>query len=300
MSSGCRVLYRSTNYLYNGLNLLEEVDNSGNVLAKYTQDTGIDQPLSEVRSGATSYYEQDALGSVTSLSNGSGALVNTYSYDSFGKLTTSTGTITNPFQYTGREFDFETGLYFYRARYYDSTAGRFESEDPISFRGGTDFYKYAENNPINLIDPLGLFGKPNMGDTQWRQCTRSEVAFCIESCANQGKRYESCAVGQTYRIRKLGRGPAWYDYVGDPSCSCEEPEDPSNQCKELQPDKEPLQDTTPDYTCRLGERFDCVPQPGSHPGTPWIPGVNPLIPGYGGGEQPVTSPGGFREPIFEF
>src|ERR1700756_551446 len=69
---------RTANYLYDGNNLLEEVDNSGNVLARYTQSGLIDEPLSELRSGTTSYYEQDGLDTVTSLSNGAGALANTY------------------------------------------------------------------------------------------------------------------------------------------------------------------------------------------------------------------------------
>src|SRR5271154_3565860 len=86
----------------------------------------------------TSYYEQDGLGSVTSLSNGSGALAKTYTFDSYGKLTASTGTLTNPFQFTGREINPETQLYFYRSRYYDNSAGRFIPEDPTGFDGGND------------------------------------------------------------------------------------------------------------------------------------------------------------------
>jgi RHS repeat-associated protein len=88
--------------------------------------------------------------------NSSGTLANTYTYDSFGNLTTSTGTVSNPFQFTGREFDPETGLYYYRARYYDPTTGRFLSEDPLEFGGELNFYRYAQNNPVLLIDPLGL------------------------------------------------------------------------------------------------------------------------------------------------
>src|SRR5207249_6441384 len=119
----------TTNYLYDGANVLEEVDNSGNVLARYTQGKGIDEPLAESRSATTSYYQADGLGSITSLSNSAGALANTYTYDSFGKLTASTGTIVNPFRYTGRESDNESGLYYYRARYYDQNVGRFIGED---------------------------------------------------------------------------------------------------------------------------------------------------------------------------
>ncbi|MGA8762835.1 MAG: RHS repeat-associated core domain-containing protein, partial [Candidatus Sulfotelmatobacter sp.] len=146
----------TTNYLYDGKNLSEELDNAGNVLARYTQDLGVDRPLAMLRSGATSYYQPDGLGSITSLSNSAGALANTYTYDSFGKLATSTGTLTNPFQYTGREFDPETGIYEYRHRYYDQNVGRFLSEDPVRSPIQTDRYKYVRNSPLNRVDSSGL------------------------------------------------------------------------------------------------------------------------------------------------
>lgn len=149
-----------TNYLYDGANSIEEVDNGGSVLARYTQDQAIDQPLSELRSGAISNYEFDGIGSVTSLSSSNGALASTYTFDSFGKLTASTGTLTNPFQYTGRDFDSETGLFYYRARYYDPLGGRFISEDPIGLSGGINEYAYVRNDPTRLVDPFGLDGGP--------------------------------------------------------------------------------------------------------------------------------------------
>jgi RHS repeat-associated protein len=77
-------------------------------------------------------------------------------YGSFGNLTASTGTLTNSFRYTAREFDGESGFHYYRARYYDSTTGRFISEDPLRFFSDIDFYRYVLNNPTNFIDPLGL------------------------------------------------------------------------------------------------------------------------------------------------
>src|ERR1700679_46801 len=83
----------TTNFLYDGMdrnaNVIEEVDNAGNVLARFTQSLDIDQPLAEYRSGTTSYYEQDGINSVTSLSNSAAALASTYTYDAFGKLTAS-------------------------------------------------------------------------------------------------------------------------------------------------------------------------------------------------------------------
>jgi RHS repeat-associated protein len=146
----------TTNYVYNGDDTVEETDQNGNLVAKHARTMNIDEPLAESRSGTTGYYEQDGLGSVTSLTTGAGAVANTYMFDSFGKTTNSTGTLTNPFRYTGREFDSETNLYYYRARYYDPSAGRFASEDPMRFKVGVNFYRYVKNNTANLTDPYGL------------------------------------------------------------------------------------------------------------------------------------------------
>ncbi len=151
-----------TNYLYDGATSLEEVDNGGTAVGLYTQGPSIDEPLSELRSGTASYYHADALGTVTSLANSSGSVVNAYAYDSFGQLTASTGSISNTFKFTARDSDVETGLYFYRARYYLPSAGRFISEDPIGFNSGDiNFYPYSVNNPVDLFDPSGLTWESN-------------------------------------------------------------------------------------------------------------------------------------------
>ena len=92
-------------FLYSGTNLLETVNGSGSEVASYAQTRNIDELLAELRASTADYYEADALGSITSLSNSSGTLANTYTYDSFGNLTASTGALRNYFQYTGREFD---------------------------------------------------------------------------------------------------------------------------------------------------------------------------------------------------
>ena len=134
---------------------MEETNSAGTAVARYSQTQNIDEPLAMLRSSATSYYHADGLGSVTSLSNAAGSIANTYTYDSFGKLTGSSGSLVNPFQYTARESDSETGLYYYRARYYDPTTGRFLTEDPIRFGGGINFYDYVANGPVLFVDPLG-------------------------------------------------------------------------------------------------------------------------------------------------
>jgi RHS repeat-associated protein len=143
-------------YVYDGPNLIEEVNSSGAVVARYSQTLNIDDTLAMLRGGATSYYHADALGSMTSLSNAGGVLAQTYTYDSFGKLTASAGTLVNPFRYTAREFDSETGLYFYRARQYDAGNGRFLSEDLRRFGSDTNFYAYVFNSSVNYVDPYGL------------------------------------------------------------------------------------------------------------------------------------------------
>jgi len=145
----------STIYLYDGANVVAEYNSAGAVVASYAQGAGIDEPLAMRRGGYTAYYHADGLGSVTSLSGSTGQPVATYVYDSFGNTTPTEG-IFNPYRYTAREQDSETGLYYYRARYYDPTIGRFLSEDPIGFGGGINRYSYVENSPTGSLDPLGL------------------------------------------------------------------------------------------------------------------------------------------------
>jgi RHS repeat-associated protein len=156
-----RRIYKSSSsgtsiYAYDHDNLIEEVNASGGAVARYSHTDGTDEPVAMLRSSSTSYYQADSLGTITSLSNASGTLVQTYVYDSFGQQAASSGSLTNPFRFTGREFDVETGLYYYRERYMDASTGRFISEDPIRFSGGANFYTYVGNEPTSWIDPLGL------------------------------------------------------------------------------------------------------------------------------------------------
>jgi RHS repeat-associated protein len=146
----------TTNYLYDSVNAIEEVDAAGSLLARYAQGKGIDEPLAQLRSGASALYEQDGVGSVTSLSSPAGALSNSYTYDAFGNTTALSGSFVNAYRYAARDYDPETGLQYSRARYYDPQVGRFISEDPTRFVSGVNFYGYTQNNPINRTDPLGL------------------------------------------------------------------------------------------------------------------------------------------------
>lgn len=93
-------------------------------------------------------------------------VVRTYDYTAFGTIDSQTGTLVNPFTYTAREYDDDNGLYYYRARFYDSSTGRFLGRDPQFTGGGISliyglsetgksWYPYVSNNPLNLLDPLG-------------------------------------------------------------------------------------------------------------------------------------------------
>ena len=135
-------------------NMQAEFAGSGTQTASYVFGQGFDSPLKMNRAGASSYYQQDALGSVKSLSSGSGLASQRYSYGSFGQPLTGSDTSGNPFTFTGRELDGATGDYHYRARSYDAGVGRFTGEDPVPSVNG---YGAFDQNPVSLVDPTGLF-----------------------------------------------------------------------------------------------------------------------------------------------
>jgi RHS repeat-associated protein len=93
---------------------------------------------------------------VIALSDVNSVIVERYSYDVFGQ-SSNTSDVNNPYLFTGRRYDDETGLYYYRARYYDYATGRFMQTDPVGYSAGLNLYAYCGNNPGNFVDPLGLF-----------------------------------------------------------------------------------------------------------------------------------------------
>jgi RHS repeat-associated protein len=145
-----------TKYLYDQEDILLELDETDTILARYTHGPGIDEPLSLDKDAQSYYYIADGLGSIVKLMDTAGTVVNNYTYDAFGNIVEKTEGVANPYTYTAREYDAESGLYYYRFRYYDAKIGRFLSEDPIGFWAGVNFYVYVGNNPINWIDPFGF------------------------------------------------------------------------------------------------------------------------------------------------
>ena len=147
----------ATNFVYDGQDVIRDLNSDGSTV-NYLNGLGTDNKLrltdSRLATGAL-HFLQDQLGSTTGLTNSLGAAVAQISYDSFGNPTA--GTTLTRYTYTGREFDADTGLYYYRARWYDPKVGRFISEDPIGFGGGINQFSYVENNPMNGRDPQGLY-----------------------------------------------------------------------------------------------------------------------------------------------
>lgn len=191
----------TTDFSLDGMHEIEERDGANGLLRQYVYGLKVDEPLVLDRnldgdSSATGegdqrlFYHQNSLGSVYGLSNGAGALVEAYQYEAFGLHVVfgtgpdgwidfglddvaspdGTSAFDNPFLYTGRRLDPETGLYHYRNRYYSPGQGRFLSRDPI----GAGTYTYAEGAPLDWTDPSGLQGSRD------ECCTCPDGSPCLD------------------------------------------------------------------------------------------------------------------------
>ena len=147
----------TTNYLYDGANILQEL--SGTTPTANLLSGGIDEVFTRTDSNGTANFLTDALGSAINLTDSSANSLVQYGFEPFGNTFVTSGSSANPFQYTGREND-GTGLYFNRARYFNPTLQRFISEDPRANASDIDFYAYAANDPVLLRDPSGLNPSP--------------------------------------------------------------------------------------------------------------------------------------------
>ena len=138
--------------LYDGDQLLAETDAAGALTATYVYGPGIDEPLQMTRGSVTTFYHPDGLGSIVALTNATGAVIERTRYDAFG-APDHASTLGNRFLFTGREYDQDTGLYFYRARSYDPRLGRFLSRDPWTW-GPEDARVFAARNAENHLQWL--------------------------------------------------------------------------------------------------------------------------------------------------
>jgi RHS repeat-associated protein len=155
----------TTYYYYDGVRCIEERNSEDGVIATYVFGNGIDEVLTMERNSETYYFHENSLGSIYAVTTGTGTIAERYTYDAYGNpiFLDGSGTpitnslIANRLLFTGREFDTETGLYYYRARYYSAELGRFLQRDPEEADDLFSLYAYCLNNPINRTDPTGLF-----------------------------------------------------------------------------------------------------------------------------------------------
>jgi len=148
-------------YIYDGLDLIAELDKDGNPVASYTHGPGIDDPINVRLGGETGddfFYHKNHQGSITEITDINGNIAKMYKYDAFGRKYFESGpSLVDEFAYTARQLHDRTGLMYYRNRFYYPQLGRFMTQDPIGILGGTNLYAYVGNSPVNFIDPLGLW-----------------------------------------------------------------------------------------------------------------------------------------------
>jgi RHS repeat-associated protein len=132
-------------------------DGQGVQKSRYLYGTQVDQVLAEESGTQVRWFLADHQGTIKDVVDNAGTVIDHITYDSFGRIVGQTNPIDLRFAYTGREWDGETGQYYYRARYYDPADGRFISEDPVGFIGGdSNLSRYVGNSPTNFIDPSDL------------------------------------------------------------------------------------------------------------------------------------------------
>ncbi|MCU7862199.1 MAG: hypothetical protein KZQ86_20770, partial [Candidatus Thiodiazotropha sp. (ex Lucinoma kastoroae)] len=183
------------------------IEDNGTGTVSYTYG---DDLISQTRSGATSFYHYDGLGSTRSLTNSLGNLTDTYDYGAFGEILNQTGSTENEYLFAGEQFDSSLDQYYLRARYYDPSQGRFTQQDtwmgnnydPITLHK----YLYANADPGNMVDPSGNFSLGSMGATinvLGRLSTIATTTYDVFQIATGEKEFSAKDLGVTVLLSRL-------------------------------------------------------------------------------------------------
>ena len=172
-------------FYYDQDHCIEERDAADQVVRHFVYGVRVDEPLEIVLGSNRYFYHGNSIGSVKAITNSAGSIEELYDYNAYGNVevfapdgvsTRPTSILENPYMFTGRRLDMESGLHYYRARYFSGCIGRFVERDPIGYLDGMSMYEYVDGNPINLRDPFGLYG------------TRS-CAYYRRACKEHGGHY---------------------------------------------------------------------------------------------------------------
>ena len=150
---------KRTYYVLEGEDIIQELNTDFSLKAAYLY-AGLDRPLAVSSGGKKRFYHEDAIGNVLALSDEKGEVASRYHYDSFGNVLSEEGERDQQeFRFAGKPFD-SSGLYYFKARYYDPLSGRFITKDPLQgITGNPESYNpyiYALNKPTQYVDPYGL------------------------------------------------------------------------------------------------------------------------------------------------
>ena len=210
----------TTNYLLSDTDEIAELDGSGNVLRRYIPGPRTDERIAVAEGSSTTaptltYFHVNQQDSVIAMTDSTGNAVGCVSgvncarmsYDEYGNLSSSSTTTGEPYRFTGRQYDAETGLYYYRTRYYSPTIGRFLSFDSIGQKDDVNLYAYGYDDPLNKTDPSGQ-GDSVCGSVQ------GSTSSCDFSADNPNSATTS-AQGTAARTNQSGAGaavPAWKQF----------------------------------------------------------------------------------------
>jgi RHS repeat-associated protein len=178
----------TTTFVYDGRQFLEERPSTGTT-KRYVYGPGVDRPLAQIAGATTTYDVADHLGSVMRVTDSTGTPALTRDYDPWGNLLQ--GSTTGGHAFTGREWDSETGLAYYRARFYAPQLGRFLSEDPARLVDGANSYRYVHNIPVSGRDPSGLIATKGCDRSQAQELSsaaqKAEAAVDCGCCLPKGE-----------------------------------------------------------------------------------------------------------------